>query len=72
MSSFVVQYNRRTGEVEITEFAEGRHRDAMRHRLALEQERTNRDVEIVSLVSDSIDDVRRTHSRYFERQHASN
>lgn len=72
MSSFVVQYNRRTGEVEVTEFPEGENRAAMRHRLALERERTSPDVEIVSLVSESIDDVRRTHSRYFERELAGN
>lgn len=66
MASFVIEYNRRTGHVTVTEFPDGQHRDAMKRRLALERERSDQDVEIVSLVSDSLESVRRTHSRYFE------
>lgn len=68
MSSFVIEYNRRTGKVRVTEFGAGENRQAVRLRLELERERTSKDVEVVSLVSDSIDSVRRTHSRYFERE----
>jgi hypothetical protein len=37
----------------------------MEHRLKLEAERTNSDVEIVALISDSLDTLHQTHSRYF-------
>ncbi len=70
MTSFVIEYNRRTGESHVTTFAEGGNREALRHRLRLEDERVDPDVEIVSLVSDSLETVRRTHSRYFRKSAA--
>jgi hypothetical protein len=67
MAGFVIQYNRRTKESEVTEFLEPNgHREAMRRRLELERERHDPEIEIVSLASDSLQTVRRTHSRYFE------
>ncbi|ACZ30561.1 hypothetical protein Xcel_1531 [Xylanimonas cellulosilytica DSM 15894] len=66
MPSFVVEYNRRTGAVHVTEFATSG--EGVRRRLELERVRVNKDIEIVSLVSDSIETVRRTHSRYFARE----
>lgn len=67
MTAFVIEYNRKTADRTVTQFrgAEGR-RAAMRRRLELEKARTDSDVEIVSLVSDSIESLRRTHSRYFQ------
>ena len=66
MPGFVIVYNRRTGASEVTAYdAPTGHRDALRRRLELEEQRTDADVEVVSLVSDSIDTIRRTHSRYF-------
>lgn len=67
MPGFVIEYNRASGTRRVTSFpgAEG-HRQALRKRLLLERERTDFDVEIVSLVSDSLDTVQETHSRYFQ------
>lgn len=67
MTAFVIEYNRRTADRIVTQFsgAEGR-RAAMRRRLELEKSRTDANIEIVSLVSDSIESLRRTHSRYFQ------
>lgn len=75
MTAFVIEYNRKTADRTVTSFppgVEGR-RAAMRRRLELEKTRTDTDVEIVSLVSDSIETLRRTHSRYFQgRELAAN
>jgi hypothetical protein len=66
MTGFVIEYNRKTGVARVTSFPhEGGNRDALKRRLELESERVDKNVEIVSLVSDSIETVRRTHSRYF-------
>lgn len=71
MPGFVIEYNRRTGAANITEFAgaDG-HRAALRRRLELEVDRHDDDIEIVSLASDSLETVRTTHSRYFARDMA--
>lgn len=68
MAGFVIEYNRLTGERHVYTFPgrEG-HREALRRRLELEKERTDLDWEIVSLNSDSLATVERTHARYFER-----
>lgn len=69
MPGFVIQYNRRTGQSHVTSFAEKNgNRAALRHRLQLESERVDADIEIVSVVSDSLETVRRTHSRYFREE----
>lgn len=66
MAGFLIQYNRRTRASYITEYLEADgHRQAMRRRLELEREPRDADVEIVALASDSLETVRRTHSRYF-------
>lgn len=66
MPGYVIEYNRATGDHEVTEFpgSEG-HRAALRYRLALEGSRASNEWEIVSLNSDSLETVHRTHSRYF-------
>ena len=70
MPGFLIVYNRITGEVAVTEFlSETGHREAMQARLDLEETRTDPDVEIMSIGSDSLDTVRVTHSRYFMREH---
>jgi len=63
MPGFIIEFNRHTGVRRVTEFATAR--EAMEHRLKLEPERTNSDVEIVALISDSLDTLHQTHSRYF-------
>lgn len=68
MPGYVIEYDRLTGEAHVTPFEQpGGHRLALKYRLKLESERTSNDIEIVSLVSDSIETVKRTHSRYFGR-----
>lgn len=63
MPGFVIEFNRHTGERRVMEFASSR--EAMERRLQLEAERANSDVEIVALISDSLQTLQRTHSRYF-------
>ncbi|MFC8191056.1 hypothetical protein ACFUMH_05260 [Cellulomonas sp. NPDC057328] len=71
MSGFVITYHRRTGATEVQEYAGPTGpRDALQRRLELEGTAAQ-DVEIVSLVSDSIETVRQTHSRYFQRELAA-
>ncbi|MCD2158157.1 hypothetical protein LQL77_31210 [Rhodococcus cerastii] len=67
MTAFLIQYNRRTTESVVTQFAGPNGRSqAMRERLALEKSRSDTDVEIVTLSGDSLDTIKRTHSRYFQ------
>ena len=63
MAGFVIEFNRRTRERRVWEFAD--HGDAMRFRLQLEAERQDEDVEIAALISTSLATLQRTHSRYF-------
>lgn len=71
MSGFVIQYNRRSGELEDLETFEGRDgsRNALKRRLELEVRRTDSDIEIVSLNARSLDEIKVTHSRYFNGGH---
>lgn len=64
MPGFLIEYNRRTSSRRITRFDVSR--DALRKRLELEKERTDPDIEIVSLIGESIDAIKQTHSRYFQ------
>lgn len=72
MSGFVIVYNRTTRESLVTSFPgdEG-YREAFTERMRLEAENTDPNVEIVSLVSDSLESAKATHSRYFENVVAS-
>lgn len=67
MAGFVIEYNRKTGERRLSEF-HGKlgHREAMQYRLELEAQRESRDWEIVSLNSDSLETIEKTHARYFQ------
>ncbi|MGP5584939.1 hypothetical protein [Corynebacterium casei] len=63
MKTFVIRYRRTTGEVECTEFDD--FADALKLRHKLEYENSDPDIEIVSLTSESLAMVKRTHRRYF-------
>jgi hypothetical protein len=62
----LIEYNRRTGEKKVQEFTgESGHLEAMRERFKLEANEQNPDVEIVAIGADSLESVKRSHSRYF-------
>lgn len=66
MTSFLVQYDRRTGDLDVTEFAgaDARHQ-ALSARVKAETSRSSTDLEVVVLSADSLDELKRTHGRYF-------
>jgi hypothetical protein len=63
MPGFVIEYNRRTHEGQVTEFPSSR--EATAHRLELEAGRADHDVEIAAVSSKSLETLKQTHSRYF-------
>lgn len=63
MAGFVIEFDRRTRARRISKFHTSG--EAVRYRLELEDARTNPDIEIVALISDSLATLERTHSRYF-------
>lgn len=67
MKSFLMVYDRIVGEiVSLTEFAEGERAAALNARFELEQQRgANGNLEVVVLSARSVDDLKKTHSRYF-------
>lgn len=65
MLSFVVEYNRRTGESKITEYED--IAAATRERFRLMNVRADENVEIATILGRSLDAIRKTHSRYFEQ-----
>ena len=69
MSGFVIEYNRKTGDRRVYTF-EGpeAHKNALEYRFELEEQHVNDGWEIASLVSDSLETIKRTHSRYFQGQ----
>lgn len=66
MSNFLLVYNRRTGDLRHLEFkgAAGRQR-ALKRRLKAEAARVDSDEEIVVISADSLEELMRTHGRYF-------
>jgi hypothetical protein len=66
MRGYVIQFNRRTGDRRVTEFATPN--EAMDYRLQLEAVRLDENIEIAALISDSLETLQRTHSRYFTGQ----
>jgi hypothetical protein len=66
MRGYVIEFNRRTGDRRVTEFATPH--EAMEYRLQLEAERVDENIEIAALISDSLETLQRTHSRYFTGQ----
>ncbi|HTJ71169.1 MAG TPA: hypothetical protein VL551_26735 [Actinospica sp.] len=69
MPNFLLIFNRRTGErSELREFDE--YQEAMRARFAAEREhKLEPDVEVVVLTARSEQELRATHSRYFQSAH---
>ncbi|MFN8755282.1 MAG: hypothetical protein ACK5YB_06995 [Burkholderiales bacterium] len=65
---FLIEYERSTGIVEMHRFDKSGAEEARRARLSLELKRAAESVtrEIVILEADSEEQLRRTHSRYFE------
>lgn len=63
MPNFVIEFNRKTRVRRVTEFGDARN--AMLRRLELERDRSDENVEIVALTSDSFESLMSTHSRYF-------
>lgn len=63
VQAFVIEFNRRTRDRRVHQFASSR--EAVAYRLKLERERHDSDVEIAALTSGSLDSLKRTHSRYF-------
>lgn len=63
MPNFVIEFNRKTRDRRVQEFPGAR--EAMEHRLELEAERSDLNVEIVALTSESLETLMMTHSRYF-------
>lgn len=66
MKHFLIVFDRKTGERQITEYTDAR--DAILQRLAEEQSNSSRDVEIVVIGSPSIEDLKVTHLRYFRAE----
>lgn len=66
MTSFLLKYDRRTGDLDVTEFvgADARQ-EALSARVRAERTRSSSDVEVVVLAADSLDELKRTHGRYF-------
>jgi hypothetical protein len=66
MTGFLVEYHRPTGDWSVREFrgASGPS-DALKASFKLERERKSADFEIAALVSESIEVIKKTHSRYF-------
>lgn len=58
MKHFLIVFNRKTGERQITEYADSR--EAIRQRLDEEQSNENPDVEIVVIGSPSLEDLKVT------------
>ncbi|BCF84502.1 hypothetical protein RQCS_40470 [Rhodococcus qingshengii] len=63
MPNYVIEFNRKTRDRRVTEFDDAR--EAMLRRLKLESDRTDSNVEIVALTSDSLEALMSTHARYF-------
>ena len=64
MRSYVFVYNRLTGDLRTEEFDAGLQRQAFERRLELEQT-VAPDTEVVVFHADSLDEIRKTHRRYF-------
>lgn len=78
MKHFVIVFNRSKGEIidSVIEFSEGERSAALSKRFELERTYNSRpEVEVVSLGAASLDDLKRTHTRYFKdelRKRAAN
>lgn len=66
MTSYLIEYNRRSGEVDVTPYSSAR--EAARDRIAKAKARTSRDIEVVAVSSPSLEALRTSHARYFMRE----
>jgi hypothetical protein len=67
MTYFVIVYNRQTGEVKVSQFAEAQRHEARSLRFLLENDLTERpEYEVVVLGGGSLEQIKRTHGRYFK------
>jgi len=65
VSGYVISYHRKSGASEVKSFeGPNGHREAFAERLRIEKSNHDPDLEIVG---DSLESVKRTHSRYFSR-----
>lgn len=66
MNSYLLVYDRRSGHLDSQEYGgpDGRA-EALRQRILLERQHRRGDIEVVVIAADSMDELRRTHSRYF-------
>jgi hypothetical protein len=64
--SFLLLYNRRSGALEVREFSgpQGRAR-ALKGRFEAERGRTDKNLEVVVVNADTLEEVKDTHGRYF-------
>ncbi|WP_142027339.1 hypothetical protein [Blastococcus colisei] len=64
--SFLLLYNRRSGALAVQEFSgpDSRAR-ALRERFREERARTDKDLEVVVVTAETLDEVKNTHGRYF-------
>ena len=67
MPGFLIQYHRPSGRVTCTPF--DTLRDALLECIRRDNERTDPDIENVAISAESEESLRRTHSRYFFREH---
>ncbi|WP_368266257.1 hypothetical protein [Corynebacterium ulcerans] len=63
MSSFLIKYQRRSGVLDIQTFDS--FVEATKMRLKLDKENHDPDLEIVAVLGESEEHVRKSHSRYF-------
>lgn len=66
MTSFVIEYDRVSGNLCVTPFSDPREASAERFRR--NQNRASKNVEVVSVTTDSLESLKRSHSRYFLRK----
>lgn len=68
MNYFLITYDRSEGKLkDLRRFAASQRDDALSHRFALERaNRSNANIEIVLLGAQSIEALKKTHSRYFK------
>lgn len=65
MTSFVIEYHRLSGELSVTPFSNPR--EASEERFRRNQNRASSDIEVVTVTTDSLESLKRSHSRYFLR-----
>lgn len=63
MSSFLIKYHRRSGHLVLEKFES--LVEATKRRLELDKENNDPDLEIVAVASQSEENLRESHSRYF-------